>query len=315
MKKFIRFFAVAACLYITFSFLVACAGTGRYEEQWGMLNSGREVCGYEGLKGVDVNIAGYWDEIAAIDSIPLIGIIDEGVDFSSGYLAGSQSALNTVSVISEHGTNVASIITTNHSYGEIKGCLNNAPLLQAVYDPNAADSIRQVIEGIAFLEANGVRVVNCSFTIGDFDQSLYDAMASSKMLFVCAAGERGGDNPAYPAHFDLDNVLCVGGISNCGVPSVYSYYSYYTDSNDILAPGENILTVGLEEELSYVNGTSVAAPFVTAACALIGYYDPEATAAEIKQVLLETSRKNLLANYLIPAGLVDFGAIVKYYSD
>ena len=290
--------------------LAGCANNS-YSEQWAMDNQGQVVDRFAGVKHVDINIKDCWEEIAAISDIPVIGIIDEGVDFSNGYLSKSKSSKNSVSTVSEHGTNVASMITTNHAYGEIKGCLNNAPLLQYAYNNLSNDSIEQVIAGIDFLESNGVRVVNCSFTISKFNTALYERMASSNMLFVCAAGDIRGDLPLYPAFYDLENVICVGGITNHGTFSTLSHMSEYVD---IVAPGEQILTVGQQEELKYVSGTSIATPFITAACALISYYDKGASASDIKEVLLELARNDILARYYITnVRLVDFNAIVQYY--
>ena len=74
---------------------------------------------------------------------------------------------------------------------------------------------------------------------------LYDAIQTSGMLFVAAAGNDGSDNddgpsPTLPASFDLPNILSVAAIDNTGGLAWFSNYGRQTV--DIAAPGEAILS-------------------------------------------------------------------------
>ncbi len=85
---------------------------------------------------------------------------------------------------------------------------------------------------------------------------------------------------------------------------------------DITAPGVNILSAYSEvltgnsnPVFGYLGGTSMAAPHVTGAVALIRQYDPSLTPAEIKSLLTSTSDMTVLQpNGLTPANAFGMGA-------
>jgi subtilisin family serine protease len=64
------------------------------------------------------------------------------------------------------------------------------------------------------------------------------------------------------------------------------------------APGNRITSLGTEEQTLTLSGTSVAAPFVTGAIALLWSEFPTATAAEIK--LAVTQGNGVRRNTVVP---------------
>jgi uncharacterized repeat protein (TIGR01451 family) len=85
---------------------------------------------------------------------------------------------------------------------------------------------------------------------------------------------------------------------------------------DITAPGVNILSAfsnalsgGSDPAFSYLGGTSMSAPHVTGAVALIRQYNPSLTPAEIKSLLTSTSDMTVLKpDGLTPADAFGMGA-------
>ncbi|MFK7847115.1 MAG: S8 family serine peptidase, partial [Rhodothermales bacterium] len=98
-----------------------------------------------------------------------------------------------------------------------------------------------------------------------------------------------------PAH--VDGVITVGAYNES---DTFASFSNYGPAVDILAPGENILSLShLSDEVhkkEYIlnSGTSFAAPHVAAAAALYMGYNPDATPAEVKNALLESARADIL---------------------
>jgi subtilisin family serine protease len=90
------------------------------------------------------------------------------------------------------------------------------------------------------------------------------------VLFIAAAGNDALNNdstPFYPASYQLDNIISVGAsdkfdhaasFSNFGLLSVHLY-----------APGVTILSTFPGNQYAYMDGTSMACPHVSGACALI----------------------------------------------
>ncbi len=117
------------------------------------------------------------------------------------------------------------------------------------------------------------------------------AREESHVLFVAAAG-----NDAYeltrqnevPAGIDLPNLITVGSHLGC-MPTTRAPLSSFGAPIEIVAQGENMPLVGLEDGQSWTtsSGTSYATPQVTALAAILASIDPELTAAELKQRILE----------------------------
>ena len=98
------------------------------------------------------------------------------------------------------------------------------------------------------------------------------------------------------ANLNYDGSLHYG--SNYGVVSV-----------DLAAPGSYILSATPENGYSYMTGTSMAAPMVTAAAAMVYSYDSEITLPEVKEILLASARPlDSLAGVTATGGMLDLGA-------
>jgi putative cell wall-binding protein len=116
------------------------------------------------------------------------------------------------------------------------------------------------------------------------------------MLLVAAAGNSGLDNdvtPAYPASFDLDNVLAVAALDNEGIMAGFSNYGL--QSVDVSAPGFDVAAAATVDGPSYttllIAGTSPAAANVSGVAALIGSVQPQLlNASALKERILATGK-------------------------
>ena len=170
----------------------------------------------------------------------------------------------------------------------------------------------------------------------------YQALDSlNRTLIVVAAGNSGvetgaaalfddpGSNPQfkkgdyfYPASFTgLNNLIVVGAIdSDDTAPS----FTNWGEKVDIAAPGVNILSTYSPIAIGgrypamyrYSSGTSMSAPHVTGAAALLMSAYPNATPSQIKAALLEGANKNKNPLVYPFAGFVkDFVAEWTQYLD
>ena len=114
-----------------------------------------------------------------------------------------------------------------------------------------------------------------------------EASIAEGVIYVVAAGNDGRDASTYsPAH--VRDVITVGAYNQA---EEFASFSNYGPTVDILAPGENILSLShlasetKNAEAILASGTSYAAPHVTGAVArYLGIY-PEATASEVANAL------------------------------
>jgi subtilisin family serine protease len=194
-----------------------------------------------------------------------------------------------------HGTHVAGTIGARGSdvsnTGGTVGVGWETPVIPLrVLGANGTGSTLGLIKAYAYAQLKGARIVNLSLSGPDYDQAEYDAMRAAKdVLFVVAAGNAGGDNDiaannSYPCEYDLPNIVCVAATDSTDAKAVFSNYGATTV--DLAAPGVDILSTRKGGGWVRMNGTSMAAPHVAGAAALLLSERPQLTPWQAGQVLI-----------------------------
>ena len=189
-----------------------------------------------------------------------------------------------------HGTHVAGTIAASLDGQGVVGVAPSVSIMALKFLDNDTSKgcglTSQAIEAIAYAKSFGVVLSNSSWggrgDLADF-KPLYDAIKTSGLLFVTSAGNDGIDNdtdplPAYPASFDLPNVISVAAADKDGGLASFSNYGHTTV--DLAAPGVDIVSSVPADSIhpnpwwTYLDGTSMAAPHVTGVAALLASQDP-----------------------------------------
>ena len=207
-----------------------------------------------------------------------------------------------------HGTHVAGIIGAvgDNGIGVAGVCWRVKLMAVRILDADGRGTIEGAIDGIDYAVAMDVNVINASWGTYTYSFALYDAIASAgdaKILFVAAAGNDGYPFADYPAGYGLDNIISVMATNDFDMRALFSNYSPV--EVDLGAPGENILSTfptydtnaitnppgGLppySTDYETISGTSMAAPFVSGACALVKKVRPQFTYTQIKTIILRS---------------------------
>ncbi len=274
-------------------------------KQWSLSNTGSNGPG-SGVAGADIGAVAAWDTITDASSV-VVAVIDSGARLTHDDLAGNlwsnpsttfgvsgtHGIDSTVSSTSSgyytptdqagHGTHVSGIIGAvgNNSYG-ITGVAWKAQLMELKFiAANGYGSQSDEMECINFAIANGVKVINASFGSNSYSSSEFTAIqsaAAANIIFVAAAGNATLNNdtaPFYPADYPLDNIVSVAATDN--TDTLASFSDYGPGSVDLAAPGVSIYSTwyvdatGAGSDISFAteSGTSMAAPHVTGAIALL----------------------------------------------
>ncbi|MBC7263325.1 MAG: S8 family serine peptidase [Chloroflexi bacterium] len=214
-----------------------------------------------------------------------------------------------------HGSHVAGIAAadTNNGLGVAGMCWGCRILPVKVLDSNGEGWYSDIIAGLLYAVEQGARVVNLSLGGSDQSQALQDAITHAHdagALLVAAAGNDGGP-VLYPAA--CQHVLAVAATDQSDQRASYSNHGPQVD---IAAPGGPIYSTWWRGNYFVKSGTSMAAPHVSGAAALLWSLNSRYTNVEVADILLHTATDTnapLAAGWdeFIGWGRLDVGAAVS----
>lgn len=226
--------------------------------------------------------------------IPNNGIDDDNnglIDDYAGYTFISEPSGSTK--VSEHGTHVSGIIAADPSKGYIKGMAPQAKLIPAPFiDSVRGGSIGDAILAMQYVSSRGAKIINASWGGAPCMDSLRNAFTelnNKGVLVVVAAGNDGTDidyAPDYPAAFNMPNQLTVAASTASDFMASWSNSGF--NLVHLAAPGAEILSTLPGNRIGTMSGTSMAAPFVTGAAALLWSDRPQASVTQIRSALLQS---------------------------
>lgn len=243
-----------------------------------------------------------WDVTTGLPTIK-IAILDTGVDQNHEDLAGkivvnrNFSASPTVDDLYGHGTHVAGIAAavTNNSLG-VAGVGYNTDIMNVkVLGDTGSGSYSSIANGIIWATDNGAKVISMSLggSSGSTTlQSAVDYAWSRGVIVVAAAGNNGSSAPSYPAYYS--NTIAVAATDSSDRKASYSEYGSWVD---VAAPGVSIFStlpnhnnqIGLN--YGYLDGTSMATPFVSGLAGLIWATGYGTDAASVRSRIESTADK------------------------
>jgi len=197
-----------------------------------------------------------------------------------------------------HGTHIAGIIGAVPDNGV--GCAGVALHVQIMalkfQDAGLYGVVSDAIECIEYARRHGARIINASWADAvDYNSdALRDAIAGARddgIIFVTAANNEARNNddtPMYPGAFRLDNMIVVAATNPNDELADWSNYGYH--SVDLAAPGQSVHSTWATSDSSYreFSGTSMAAPHVVGACALVWARFPWLNYREVIDRILST---------------------------
>lgn len=230
---------------------------------------------FEPIDGLDNDGDGYvdnawgWDfsgdQASAVGSPGFVGDNNPGV--AKGGLFG-------------HGTMVAgcAAASTDNATG-IASVGRSAKLLFTKHfsddqDANASNYSSNTYLGVLYAATHGARIINCSW--GSYNPStiaqdiINYVTLDLGCLVIAAAGNSNLETPIYPASYD--NVISVGSTT---MTDERVFFSNYGRTLDLVAPGADIFTTQFNDAYVYESGTSLSAPIVSGAAALVWSLHPE----------------------------------------
>lgn len=195
-----------------------------------------------------------------------------------------------------HGTHVAGTIgaVRDNSIG-VAGVAGNVRLmpvkfLGTVGGVSGVGSTSGAIAAITYARQKGARIINASWGGDQPSQALCDAVAAAVadgVLFVAAAGNDGADNDVVvsePADCPSPGVVSVAATTSAD--ALVGFSNVGPTTVDLGAPGAGIRSTLPGATYGAFSGTSMAAPHVSGAAAVVLGQAPALTPTELRSVLM-----------------------------
>lgn len=203
-----------------------------------------------------------------------------------------------------HGTHVSGIIAAERNNGKgVNGVANNAKIMAIRSTPRGDEYDKDVALAIRYAVDNGASIINTSFgkyysPHSDWVREAIAYAGQKDVLIVNASGNDAQNldekdvypNDAVGVGPEVSNTfISVGSLEPKYGSGMISGFSNYGKVNvDLFAPGSQIYSTVPENEYENNSGTSMAAPAVAGVAALIRSYYPKLTAAQVKQILMDS---------------------------
>ncbi len=229
-----------------------------------------------------------------------IGIVDTGIHTNHPDLkvAGGISFVKGEPSYEDeegHGTHVAGIIAAQDNTIGTLGIAPDAEIyaikaLDRLGDGNQSD----IVAAIEWAITKELDIVNLSISAPNGSYLLNEAIRkayNAGIILVAASGNSLQSNTTiqdvlYPARYP--EVIAVGAI---GEKHQLASFSYFGQSLDFVAPGEKIYSTyngmidGVFHDYAYMNGTSMAAPYVAGIAALYKQAYPQLNNKAIREMM------------------------------
>jgi subtilisin family serine protease len=213
-----------------------------------------------------------------------------------------------------HGTHVAGIVAARAGNGIGGSGLAPAAHIMAVkvLDSNRSGNSSLLASGIRYAVDEGARILNVSIngdgTSSDLTAALHYATEKGATI-VASAGNNSRNldlTPSYPASSTEPSVLSVTATDERG--GIVGFANRGLRSVDLAAPGDTILSTARGSGYETRSGTSMAAPYVTGALALLSAARPDLSEAALRDALMSTAPKRSILSGLLGGGGLDVGA-------
>lgn len=290
----------------------ALAESGKYDAvSWGTA--------YMGMDKLKAEVSGY-----SVASDVDIAVIDTGINASDTLFDGRINTADSVNCYDDetagdfsdklgHGSHVAGIIAD--------ATPDNAKLtIIKCFSDSGSTAVSVVQRGIMAALDRGVDIINMSLCFygtnaNENTRAMLDPLieqANNENVVICVAAGNANrsvnnwgisdvEGVSYPA--DSRNVITVSALMQkpgtedtadkvaAGTVTFADTYSYYGDAVDFSAPGSYITSAWMNGTgHSHVNsGTSMAAPYISAAAAYVKMTEPSVSNAELKARLIDYS--------------------------
>lgn len=273
-----------------------------------------------------IQVTDTWGTIASGSEVPIVAVIDTGVDInhpvftdtdsiwinpgeipdngidddSNGFIDdvyGWNFVSNSKTMLDDdgHGTHVAgTILGVNlNIYSSTPGTAQFKIMPLKFLDGSGFGKTSDAIKAIYYAVNNGAHVLNNSWGGPSYSAALHEAVAYSfnkGTSFVAAAGNSSSNNdftPMYPASYNVPNVISVAATND--VDNFASFSNFGPSTVHLASPGVLIYSTIPGAAFGNSSGTSMAAPFIAGVVTMMKLAQPDMLGYQMKQIVMGSS--------------------------
>lgn len=207
--------------------------------------------------------------------------------------------------IQDHCTKMAGVIGANRENNiGIKGIVQNVKIMPLNISPSGDEHDKDITMAIRYAVDNGAKVINMSFSKQfslhpEWVKEAIKYAEEHNVLLIRSAGNEGDDIDKvvyYTTDTNFDdhkefcsNFMVVGAVTRKLDSTFVCDFSNYGKQNvDLFAPGDDIYSTAAGNTYKFDSGTSMSVPMVSGTAALIWLYYPNLTAAQVKQIIMDS---------------------------
>lgn len=221
---------------------------------------------------------------------PPNGVDDDKDGFKDNYMGWDMGADDNNPAVdgAPHGIHVTGLCcaSTNNKIGMAGTGFRSKYMHIKIADKQGI--LTSAYEGIVYAADHGCSIINCSWGGNQFSEMNQDvvryATINKNCLLVCGAGNDNNDEVFYPAGYEY--ALSIGSTDAQDIKADFSNFGYDIDLN---APGYYVLSTWVDGSYLRSGGTSMSAPVVAGAAALLRSAFPDWNSRQIAEQLRLTA--------------------------
>lgn len=233
-----------------------------------------------------------------------VAILDSGIsadhrEFSAtGKLLRGFNALDGSADVTDragHGSHVAGIIGAARNGRGMFGVAYEATLLPVKVFPDSGSGSTAALDTGLRYAIGRAAIVNMSVSAGSnyVPRAMQEAVRAG-LLIVASAGNDSAANPGWPARFAKEawannQIIAVGAVDGANRIASFSNRAGDTAAWFLVAPGTGITSAYRNDQYAIMSGTSMAAPVVSGAAALLKQMWPALRADQLATILFVTA--------------------------